>query len=306
MKNKITIATIAIIVLIGIIVFATSNKSQQAASDGHTDHSHPAATTTGNHSMQTGGPMFGAKLAGTRVVLKNASLKAGNQTLAFQLFGKDGHAFGPNDLSVMHEKKMHFIVVSDDFSEYLHLHPEFKNENWSVDLSLKDNTSYQAYVDIAPTEETPQILRVPLTVGSPQTKTKVTQNNSTLTVGKNTVSMKVEADLVSGHENNIVFTLTQNGKSITPEMYLGALGHVVALNHSNPDNFVHAHPVTHEGADSDIHFAINFPTTGIYTFFAQFQVDGKVETYPFSVTVKEGHNEPAGHTEATEPVEAHH
>ncbi len=307
MKNKTTIAVIIIIILISGGIYMASNKNPEVASDGHTDHTHTATTTTEDHSAHmTEGQVLGAKLAGTRVVLTNTSLKTGNQTISFQLFGKDGHAFGSNDLSVTHEKKMHFIVVSDDFKEYLHLHPEFKDGLWTVNATLKGDTVYQAYVDISPTEETPQVLRVPLTVGTAQNRSKVTQNDSTFAVGPITASMK-SGDLVAGHENDITFTLTKSGKAITPEMYLGALGHVVALNHSDADNFVHAHPVTHEGSDNDIHFAINFPTTGTYTFFAQFQVDGKVATYPFSVTVKEGHNEPNGHSTNTGgPAEAAH
>ncbi len=312
MQNKIIIAIIAVVILVGggFYLKSSTNKAQDVASDGHTDHAH-VATTTSDHMSDGdvhGAEELGAKLAGTRVVLKNTSIKAGTQNISFQIFGKDGHPFGANDLKITHEKKIHFIVVSDDFKEYLHLHPQFSNDVWSVEATLKDNTAYQAYVDISPEEETPQVLRVLLTVGSVQNKTKVSQQNPTLTVGKITASMNSESKLVSGHENNVVFNLKRGGKDIIPEMYLGALGHVVALNHNDPNNFVHAHPNTHEGNDSDIHFAIDFPTAGTYTFFAQFQVDGRVDTYPFTVSVEDGHNEVGGHANTTNamPAESAH
>jgi hypothetical protein len=310
MQNKIVIIVLAVILLIGGGYYLKSsngtNKNQEIASDGHTDHSHVATTTESHmgdadeHAVQE----LGAKLAGTRVVLKDTSLKSGTQNIIFQIFGKDGHPFGANDLKITHEKKIHFIVVSDDFKEYLHLHPEFSNDAWSVEATLKDNMAYQAYVDISPEEESPQVLRVPLTIGSVQNKTKVSQLNPTFTVGKITASMKPEAKLVSGHENNIVFNLNRGGKSIVPEMYLGALGHVIALSHVDQNNFIHAHPDTHEGGDSDIHFAIDFPSAGTYTFFAQFQVDGQVNTYPFTVTVEDGHNEVNGHASTTNMMPA--
>ncbi len=307
MKNKVIIAVAVIAILAGGAIYLTkTGKSvQNVASDGHTDHSH-VATTTGSNSNTIA--EAGAKLAGTRVILENTALKAGNQNIAFKLFGKDGHAFGSSDLQTVHEKKLHFIVVSDDFKEYLHLHPEFKDGTWSVPVTLKDNTSYQAYIDISPSEETPQVLRVPLKIGAPTAVSKVSQNNSEMTVGNITTSIKTEGAIATNHENSIIFNVKQGGKDIIPEQYLGALGHVIAVSHSDPNNFVHAHPTTHEGGDKDIHFGINFPTAGTYTLFAQFQVNGRVETYPFTVNATATHNEAEGHTDTAVPGESavHH
>ncbi len=307
MKNKIIIAVALVAILAGTGIYFASTKDghMEVASDGHTDHAH-VASTTGNMGKNIG--ESGAKLAGTRVVLGNTVLKAGSQNIAFQLFGKDGHTFGSNDLQTVHEKKLHFIVVSDDFKEYLHLHPEFKDGTWSTPVTLKENTSYQAYVDISPNEETPQVLRVPLKVGSPTTVTKISQNNSEVTVGNITTSIKTGGAISANHENGVVFNVKQGGKDIVPQQYLGALGHVIAISHSDPNNFVHAHPTTHEAKDKDIHFGINFPTAGAYTLFAQFKINGRVETYPFTVNATATHNEANGHTDTTVPAEAveHH
>ncbi len=305
MNNKVIIAVAIIIIVIGGgIYFSTTGKSTQSvAFDGHTDHTHIAANA-GDSGATVVEP--GAKLAGTRVVLENTALKAGNQNLVFQLFGKDGHVFGSNDLATVHEKKMHFIVVSDDFREYFHMHPEFKDGKWTTPVSLKENTSYQAYVDISPTEETPQVLRISLKVGTPITVSKVSQNNSEVTIGNITASLTKGDSIDAKHENSIVFNLKQGEKNIIPEQYLGASGHIIAISHSDPNNFVHAHPTTHEGEDKDIHFSINFPTVGTYTLFAQFQVNGRVETYPFTLSATETHNEPGGHTSNPASAAVHH
>ncbi len=305
MNNKVILTVaIGIILIGGGIYFATTgNSTQSIASDGHTDHTHVAATT-GASGVAVVEP--GAKLAGTRVVLGNSAFKAGNQNLTFQLFGKDGHVFGPDDLETVHEKKMHFIVVSDDFREYLHLHPEYKDNKWTTSLNLKDDTSYQAYVDISPTEETPQVLRLPLKVGSPSVAKKASQNNGEMTIRDITTSIKIGGPVAAGHENEIIFNVKQGNKDIVPERYLGASGHVIAISHSDPNNFVHAHPTSHEGDDKDIHFSINFPKADSYSLFAQFQVNGRVETYPFTLNATETHNEVGGHNGAPVPAAEHH
>ncbi len=77
-----------------------------------------------------------------------------------------------------------------------------------------------------------------------------------------------------------------NKKIIETENYLGAKGHVIALN-DDPNVYIHGHPDDHTG-NKEVHFAFNFKQKGNYTLFAQFKVGGKVETYPFTVSVNAG------------------
>lgn len=296
MNKQIIIGVIAVILIGGGAYYFTSSKTN-VASDGHTDHTHEEETMEGmDHSKM---PMMasGAKVAGTRINIKNSSFKAGSQTLSFELFGQDGHAFDESLLKITHEKKMHFILVSNDFSNYQHLHPEWKNNLWQVDIALDANTGYQAYVDIDSNEDGAETLRVPVIVGTPTANSKVSQRETTLS--KDGVSVKMDAPngFLSKRENEATFTISQNGKTINPENYLGAKGHVVALG-DDPDTFIHGHPS--EDGDSEAHFAFTFEKTGMYTLFAQFKVGDVVRTYPFTVNITEGNStvdesKPHGH-----------
>ena len=289
MNKQIIIGVLAVILIGGGAYYFTSSKPN-VASDGHTDHTHEQEDMAGMEGMDHSKmPMMasGATLAGTRINIKNQSFKSGSQNLSFELFGQDGHVFDESLLKITHEKKMHFILVSNDFSNYQHLHPEFKNNLWQVDVALDANTGYQAYVDIDSNEDGAETLRVPVIVGTPAAKSKVSQRETTLS--KDGVSIKMDAPkgFLSGHENEVTFTLSQNGKTINPETYLGAKGHVVALG-DDPNTFIHGHPS--EDGDSEAHFAFTFEKTGTYTLFAQFQVGGVVRTYPFTVSVTEGNS----------------
>ncbi len=286
MNKKIIIALAAILLIGGGIYYKTSqNTITSTVSDGHTDHSHDTTTpsTDTDHAMSSGDHMAtGATLAGTRVIVKNSSIKSGTQTLAFDLYGKDGDAWSDKDLKIAHEKKMHFIMVSSDFSDYQHVHPQFKDKLWQVQGNFKNNTAYQAYVDIDSNEDGPETLRLPIAVGTPQPVSKVSQKETTLTKSGIQVKMNAENGFTTGKENPIVFTLSKGGKSIIPENYLGAKGHVVALG-DDPNIFIHGHPDDH--GDSEVHFAFSFEKAGTYTLFAQFQINGVVSTYPFTISV---------------------
>ena len=283
MNKKIMISIIAILIIGSGIYYITSKN--KVASDGHTDHAHDGSTTPSpamsqDHTMVTA--VTGATLARTRIILKNSTIKSGEQILSFELYGKDGHLWADKDLKVAHEKKMHFIVASSDFADYQHVHPEFKDSVWQVSVTLKNNTSYQAYVDIDSDEDGAEVLRLPITVGTQQAVSKVSQKETSLTKDGIEVKMNAENGFTTGKENLITLTLTKGGKTIVPENYLGAKGHVVALG-DNPDTFIHGHPNEH--GDDETHFAFSFESAGTYTLFAQFQVGGLVRTYPFTIAV---------------------
>ncbi len=285
MNKKIIISIIAIlIVAIGGGVYYTTSKNN-VASDGHTDHSHDEATSMGTDMEEThnmDAMKSGAELAGTRIIVKNSTFKSGEQVLSFVVYGKDGHEWGDKDLKVTHEKKMHFIMASADFSSYQHIHPEFKDGSWQATILLNNNTAYQAYVDIDSTEVGAEVLRLPIAVGAPKAVSKVSQKETSVTKDGVEVKLNAENGFVTGKDNLITFTLSKGGKNIVPENYLGAKGHVIALS-EDPNSFIHGHPNEH--GDNDTHFAFNFAKAGTYTLFAQFQVAGAVNTYPFTITV---------------------
>lgn len=289
MNKNIIIAIIAILVLGGggAYYYTTTNntKTVVTASDGHTDHTDAEEINqmaNMDHSqMNMAG--LGAKEAGTRVIIKNTTLKAGIQELSFQVYGTDGDSWGDKDLKIAHEKKMHFIVVSNDFSNYQHIHPTFSGDTWKVNVNLKDKTGYQAYIDVDSDEVGAEVLRIPLSVGSVTNTGKVSQNNTK--IEKTGISVEISGvnNLMIGKSTEIVFAVKKNGQLTSPENYLGAKGHTVALS-NDPSIFIHGHPDEH--ADTkEVHFAFTFQKEGTYTLFAQFQVDGKVETYPFTVKV---------------------
>ena len=291
MNKQIIIGVIAVILIGGGAFYLRSSKTNKVASDGYTDHTHdPIVATVGgtmamnNEDTSSMTMATGAKEAKTRVIVKNTSFKSGTQTIVFELYGKDGDQWGDKDLKVAHEKKMHFIVVSNNFASYQHVHPEYKDKLWQVDLTLAPNTGYQAYVDVESNEAGAEVLRFPIVVGAPTATSKVLQRETSLTKDGVLVTMK-ESGFVAGKETAVTFDISQNGKAVIPENYLGAKGHVVALG-DDPNTFIHGHPI--DDSDAGVDFAFDFAKAGAYTLFGQFKVGGVVRTYPFTITVTEG------------------
>lgn len=231
-----------------------------------------------------------AKLAGTRIDLQGInSLKPGNVTLAFKLYGLDTHEFGPKDLKIKYEKPLHLLLVSSELRAYQHLHPSYVNGRWTVATQIPQSGNYNLYVDIEPIEESPIVLRLPIVVGKPTQKKNfpTPSQNFSETLGNLKVKIDLRTSIKTKEVVALKFNITQNNKPVTKiDPYLGGFGHVVIMSHTDPGHFEHAHPVKQvKPSNGQVEFEATFPANGMYTIFAQFSIGGQVKTFPVTINV---------------------
>jgi hypothetical protein len=232
-----------------------------------------------------------SSLAEKRVLLTNKdALKPGSISLSFVLYGQNGKELRSDDLKTVHEKKLHLLIVRDDMNEFRHVHPEYKNAEWSVDVALPKRGGYQMYLDIAPYTEEPSVLRVPLAVGGATIDPNPPAPNPDFSAMAGGVQANLLIDEKPKTQETMRWTylLTKDGqpvKDIRP--YLGAFGHVVQLRHGDPDDFFHVHPVTQvKPEDGKVIFEGTFPLKGRYTLYAQFNIAGEIVTFPITLDVE--------------------
>jgi hypothetical protein len=281
--------------ILGILLIAagcskTTQKNEEKTTD-KTQTEEMMKEEVKNPMMNNSEQAHGAKLAGTRIEIQNINnLKPGEVTLSFKLYGLDAHEFGPNDLKITHEKLMHLMLVRDDMQYYQHLHPEFVQDKWTIKTQIPEQGNYEMYVDVSPKEEKATVLRVPLIIGGATKEKKfpiVTKDLTAITDGITASLDKLELEKKTA-EVKLKFRLTKNGQAITQiQPYLGAFGHVVALKHDQPDHFVHAHPLNETAPQNGIvDFEIELQEKGMYTIYAQFNINGQIKTFPITLEVK--------------------
>ncbi len=313
MKKSLYLIPVVIVAVVVGYGFTTKTTNQEAPGTvaSNTNTAAPEESASGDHAHDS---EHGAKLAGTRIDLQNAtSLKPGEVTLAFKLYGADAHEFGPNDLKVAHEKLVHIVLLRDDATEFQHIHPEYKDGRWTVKTTIAKQGLYQMYVNIEPTEEAPIILRVPLTIGgsTEQSQFPSVSNDMSATVSGIQATLQLASPLKTKEHTTLTFALTQNGKPVTKiDPYLGAFGHVVVVRHGDSDDYSHGHPITEsKPTDGKVVFESEFPIRGTYTIFAQFSINGQVKVFPITISVESEGQAPADHESATnmsEPSGASH
>ncbi len=218
------------------------------------------------------------------------TIEAGKEvTLTFtpKIKGKEND---PVPLDIVHEYKIHVIVVSYDLSSYQHIHPDFNADgSYSVKTSVRNGGKYVVFADYMPTGASHVVDRFEFTATGLEIEARkyVKENLTSNSEGYTVTLIPSGSAFKTNSTNHITASVSKNGKEINAndlENIMGAKGHLILIS-ENTEKFVHAHPDIVDGK-LDLH--ANFETPGIYRGFFQFKKDGKEITADFVLNVMEG------------------
>jgi len=219
------------------------------------------------------------------------------------------------NLKIVHEMPMHLLMVSHDLSWFAHEHPEAKPDgSYELAFRFPKADKYHLYADITPADASHnQVFKLEKTVGQASSvEPNLTPNVRFSGDGYEYELRSEPTALTAGKSATLTIVISKGRKGVTNiENYLGALGHMVIISEDRED-FLHAHPedhahttaemkdpshshsgsgshgaMSHEGKANgpNVSFMTLFPKSGKYKVWAQFNIDGKVRTAQFVVSV---------------------
>jgi hypothetical protein len=212
-----------------------------------------------------------------------------------------GNESAPVPLDLVHEKKMHLILVSDDLASFDHIHPEFSaGGDYQIKVLGKDEKftdgrgktetrfdaggKYWAFADYKPTGGLNTVDKIEIQVrGAAAKPADFSKEKLTSTVDGFNVALDA-AKLKTGNAVHIPVSISKNGKPADPatfENYLGEKAHVVMIETSSKE-YLHTHPAAEAGI---LNIRTTFAKAGTYRGWLQFQTDGKVHTADFVLNV---------------------
>jgi len=212
---------------------------------------------------------------GLKLALEATELGEGTPSeLRFAILGEGGARV--RDFDVEHEKRMHLIVVRRDGSGFQHLHPELAGDGtWRVPLTVPDAGAYRVFADFSHEGEA-RTLAADLTVDGDADYRPLPEPATRADAGDGYEVELNAASVRAGGEAELDFAVTRGGERITPEPYLGARGHLVALREGDLA-YLHVHP-----DEDSLAFMAEFPTEGRYRLYLQFKHRGEVRTAEFT------------------------
>src|SRR6185503_7448712 len=204
--------------------------------------------------------------------------------------------------AILHEKLFHLFVVSQDMTEFQHIHPELQPDgSFTIETSLPRPGQYKIYSDFYPVDGIPQVLQRNLATAAYSSdlfssQARLTPDTVlTKTVDGLVIELKLEpAQIIAGRPATLKYHLTdaRTGvpiKDLAP--YLGALGHTLILSEDQSD-YVHSHPeeLVTESTDKekmrggpDVTFGALLPRPGVYRVWTQFLRGETLTTVSFTV-----------------------
>jgi hypothetical protein len=228
-------------------------------------------------------PVRGLAVAenGLRLVVADPEQRLGGAgKLRFRILDGDGQIV--RDFDIAHEKRMHLIVARRDLTGFQHLHPTMNDDGtWSTPLRIEDAGSYRVFADFTRKGEATTLASDLRVDGAADLRSLPAPQPTAVSDGG--YDVRLDAGRARpGEEADLRFTITEDGRPLDTEPYLGAGGHLVALREGDLA-FLHVHP-TEDG--QAIGFAATFPTAGRYRLFLQFQHEGRVQTVAFTQAVE--------------------
>jgi hypothetical protein len=200
------------------------------------------------------------------------------------------------EFDTVHERQIHFMVVSADLQHFAHEHPVAGPDGkFTLRYTFPMGGEYHLFADVAPHGAGSQILMQPIHVDGPIVANASDRHFTPSladTVDGVRVALKSDpAQLPVGRSLDITFTL-QDAATGAPiidlEPYLGAMAHLMLI-HQDGVTFVHCHPDESDpnnGHHGALTFLARFPKPGTYRGWLQYQRAGKVETATFTWDVK--------------------
>lgn len=201
------------------------------------------------------------------------------------------------DFQVVHEKKFHLLIASEDLNWFVHEHPEMNADGtWSLPIKFPAAGKYWVYGDVAPAGKSSQLLIAQVNVPkgpAPTWDKALTANLGPVTVSGVTARLQpVDQPIPQGKNTLIEVQLTDvQGKPVLDtKPWLGAAGHMMII-HQDGQTVVHSHPKEDAEAEElakqgKFRFMARFPKSGLYKAYAQFSHQDEIKTFGFGVDLK--------------------
>lgn len=216
------------------------------------------------------------------------SVGAGKVQYKFQIVdSKQKIVLKDTDLSISHEKKLHFVAYDKALKEFQHVHPEFIDGMWVVELEFNRAGSYWLWAQgkiVKDGYEFSASSQLKVSGGDPANPIpaalkeirKGADGTSAVALSNETLRAKKMAMLTLSYSR-------KDGSKPEISPYLGAKAHVFAVP-DDGDSVVHVHPMD-TAKPNELMIHATFPAAGMYRVWIEFVDGGAHKRVPLAVKV---------------------
>lgn len=268
-----------------------------------TDLNHMDFRSTGKNTIELcdpSNPQFISVIAATSPValtLKTAAAPtAGREVqVTLRMTTANNKPIAPEDLVVMHTRKLHLLIADPSLTDYQHLHPEPTRVpgEWSFTFTPKLGGIYRIFADFTPAATNRSLYaNVDLVVAGEQLSTLelVAAMAPSLIGQRDAYRLELAPatrQIRAGQATDLKFSVTNTGGgAVGLEPVMDAYAHLVAFD-TERSGFAHLHPmdadlgVVPDSIKPTLSFKITIPAAGRYVIWAQLKINGREKFVPF-------------------------
>jgi hypothetical protein len=264
------------VALITTLGCTPGKKGHDMAGQHHQEHS--------GHAHQHAGPTTAAQLI---VTTDPSSPSAGQPvTLRLMIHAPDGTMV--RNFDVLHEEKVHLVIVRDGLDHFAHIHPAVDSKgNLTVTHAFPAGGNYGLFADYKPAGGAQSIATGSVSIGGQSPPAPPLNPNAPGEVQADGLRAQVSAaPLRAGSPARVTFSLRDDrGKPAALEPYMGELGHLMFIG-VRTRRYVHVHPAGGDATLGTVTFEAHFPEPGLYKGWGQFKHHGRVRVIPFVLNVE--------------------
>lgn len=211
----------------------------------------------------------------------SASFASGTvRTLKFRLSDAQG-SISKSQFEATHEKLLHLVVVDTALADFRHVHPEVTDDGtWSQAITFAKGGNYLVFADGKLEGGSSFVARRELKVAG-----EASADPANFDLSADSKSGTLAATILNPKEYSVgADSMIQVKLSVADgwEQYLGAPGHLILISQDGTE-FIHAHPTGMTKGVAE--FMATFKNAGVFRAWAQFQREGQVVTFPFTIKV---------------------
>ncbi|HYE18677.1 MAG TPA: hypothetical protein VEA69_09545 [Tepidisphaeraceae bacterium] len=245
-----------------------------------------------HHQHQHGAPAHphgGSETAAQLVVATDPAHPVAGQPVTLRLMIHAADGTMARDFDVVHDEKVHLVVVRDGLDQFAHIHPTVDAKgNLTVTHTFPAGGIYRLFADYAPAGGGHATAKGIVTVGGNSPPAPALAPNAPGEVVADDVHATVAAaPLTASSPARVTFALRghEHGEPVRLEPYMGELGHLMFVG-VGTGRYVHVHPASGDAARGTVEFEAHFPEPGLYKGWGQFKQDGRVRVVPFVLRVE--------------------
>lgn len=267
------------------------------------DLNHMDFRVTGKNAIEMcdpSNPQFVSVIAATSPValtVKTAAAPtAGREVqVTLRMTTANNKPIAPEDLVVMHTRKLHLLIADSSLTDYQHLHPEPTRVpgEWSFTFTPTLGGIYRIFADFTPAATNRSLYaNVDLVVAGEQLSTPELAAAMTPSWIGQRDAYRLELapatrQIRAGQATDLKFSVTNTGGgAVGLEPVMDAYAHLVAFDTAR-SGFAHLHPmdadpgVAPDSIKPTLSFKITIPAAGRYVIWAQLKINGREKFVPF-------------------------